>query len=427
MSNVSRTVGINPPRSLGISVVSQTLQVSWLAPFEYSGAVSYSVYVDGVLKSTQAGLGFTSIALANGNHSVDVYATDSRGFMSVALSGSASVVTVTSKRWNPGWYLGARDEALRGDTFRRSLRESTWQVLQGNPNLAGGVIVFTWGSVEIAEGVYDFSEMDIDIARIKGMGKRYCLLLNAAKFDLPPPGSSDTRYCPQYLFDQGYFVYSDVSFQGHGLQYINLDVPYVADRYKKLLQALNAHLGDDPAYELYNHPETANYSCATLQTMVEDMGAIFTKANVAIENNYFLTLTPNELANLLEANRVGCGAPDLIGPPGFNWQDQGSRALQGSFGVSYLYDPGDGGSLDCGTTDHRGKQPVVYEYQKLGLVPFGSVFNYARNTVRNTHMIFFHTEGEAAGTNYSDGLLPAMASVSNQLHPLAIIRPPSYG
>lgn len=428
MSLVARTVGIYPPRSLVIGVVAQTLQISWTPPIEYTGSVSYVVYVDGSAVSTQAGLTYTTTSLTNGSHSVDVYATDSRGFASVALSGSASVVAAaTTYKWHPANYLATNTFCFRNDSGSRANRRAVFDLLANNPLFEGCCIYIPWGSIEFAQGQYDFSEVDSDLSYLRNMGKRLIVEPHWQKFAVPAL-APDTRFFPQYIYDAGGVFNTGVG----GANLINLNNPTWAQRYIALAVAFAQHYDGVADVEMFKITEFANLTCSQLKVIITGVSAAFTSTPTVFGGNYFDTFSPRDVLAHLFQNKMGIGGPDMIGPPGIPWQDFGSRAFQG-LGTTYLYEPGDGGSLDCGTTDYRtngttpAKIPSSWSYQALGGVPVSGVSSYQRNTLRQSHPIWTVDFGHSAGTNYDDGILPFVQSTNGTLAAGANLYPSCYG
>jgi hypothetical protein len=74
-----------------------------------------------------------------------------------------------ARKWHPGHYLRANAQAF---TFNRDARNAIWDRVRDEPLVKGGLLTVPWGTVEMNRGVYDFTEIDADVATMKAMGKK---------------------------------------------------------------------------------------------------------------------------------------------------------------------------------------------------------------------------------------------------------------
>lgn len=324
--------------------------------------------------------------------------------------GSATGV---AKKWNPGMYV--RCNCLGWNSSREG-RHASYARIRNESTILGAAISIPWGVLEPQKGQYDFSEIDADLALMKSMGKRLIIEPWWQNFN---PNPRDTRYFPQYIIDEG-----GVGTLGNPVHetHINMNEAKWQTRYFLLQQALAARYDADPAVEQIAFTETASSSAYGFLTLVPRVAALWPKTTTVLYANW---VDSPELARDLLAmlNRIGAGigAPDIIGPPGFNYEDHGSQALRGK-GRRPIWG-GDSPVGDFGTIDYRGKIPVAYQYQALNAAPASSIIEYAINELRVTHIVWSMTDdGNAADWKYTLPVIKANASRIVKAYPTSMPR-----
>ena len=123
--------------------------------------------------------------------------------------------------------------------------------------IKGGLLIVNWGAVEKSRGVYDFSVIDEEIAKLKSMNKKLILEVWWHKFagaSLPTtPQQTDRPYLPDYVLAGGGAAVSTVGdgymARVHSAQWM--------DRLIALFQALGARYDADPAVEQIIISETS--------------------------------------------------------------------------------------------------------------------------------------------------------------------------
>lgn len=200
------------------------------------------------------------------------------------------------------------------------------------PDIAGAQVVYSWRSLEPSKGVYDFSDIEHDLALVQARGKSLFIQIQDRFF------RPEARYVPQYLLDgpdYGGGLARQFSEEGEGKFVAQGWVarqwdPAVRARFQALLAALarqfdgrvlginlpeSAVVFDDGAY-----PE--GFSCDAYFE-AEKANALF--ARTAFKHSavvQFVNFWPCEWNNdktymsrffeFALANRIGVGGPDIV-------------------------------------------------------------------------------------------------------------------
>jgi hypothetical protein len=318
---------------------------------------------------------------------------------------TSSPANAAAMKWHPGNYVRAN---IQGFAVEQAARFDVYEKIRNEPLVKGALVIVNWGSVEKSEGVYDFSIIDKELARMKSMGKRLILEVWWHKFagkTLPStPQNTDRLYLPDYVIAQGGAAVSTVS-EGymarlHDAKWMN--------RLIALYQALGARYDADPFIEQIIVSETSlaladptfNQAALNVQfkRLVPAIRAAWPTTSAVMLMNWISE--PGAMLSFSAANGVGTGGPDIVPPPPDGpYEDYGSQALRGA-----------GGSF--GSTDYRGRIPVSYQsqvpiYAGYSMLP-ATLYRYAYNTLKATHLTWTVYEGESAEHDWASGVLPAI-------------------
>ena len=263
-------------------------------------------------------------------------------------------------KWTPGNYVRADAQGFRVD---QPARFAVYDRVRTESLIKGGLLIVNWGAVEKSRGVYDFSVIDEEIAKLKSMNKKLILEVWWHKFSgksLPTtPQQTDRPYLPDYVL------------AGGGAAVSSLDNGYMArvhsaqwmDRLIALFQALGARYDAEPAVEQIIISETSmaladptftqDALVAQLRRLIPAVRAAWPTTPSVLMLNWVggSESATASLVKFCADNGVGIGAPDIMPPPPDGpYEDWGSQALRGAGGA-------------FGTTDYRGRIPVSYSFE----------------------------------------------------------------
>jgi len=156
--------------------------------------------------------------------------TSSIGPFSIRVN--APVVTTESvvqpvKKHNPGHYL-----ALYGYEKQSAMYDAAW------PGVRGINKRYTWHSLEPALGVYDFSQIESDLAVAASQGLQLVVMVEDKSFRNDPPPT------PEYLWGEQYTRLT----RNNGYTAVRYE-PYVIERFTALLSALGERFDSHPNLE----------------------------------------------------------------------------------------------------------------------------------------------------------------------------------
>lgn len=199
------------------------------------------------------------------------------------------------------------------------------------PDIEGVQVVYSWKALEPRRGVYDFSEIDKDLALVSGLRKKLFIQIQDRFF------SPEARNIPDYLFTPDYAggLVAQVDNPGEGKPQAMGWVatqwnPALRERYQALLTALAAAF-DGKAYGV-NLPETAididmkgdrtGFSCdAYFSAEMDNLAAArqaFKQSVVVQYVNFWPCEWDNDhrymsrIFDYAAKNNVGLGGPDII-------------------------------------------------------------------------------------------------------------------
>lgn len=226
-------------------------------------------------------------------------------------------------KWNPGHYqliAGKKSDAMLTNFIGN---------FKNVPAMKGIQKEYFWSELEPSKGVYDFSEIDADIAKLAAHGKKlaitikYKYQISAEKsslptyiLNLPKATVGGVANVPPY-FEQGK--------PGDGMynkgQHANLGHPGTQAAFKKLLDALAEKYDKNPNFASVSFLETslgADVSTAIHDTFLDGFVAVDAYAGCAFEQtpvfqnlNFPRNRLPEYMANLKKYG-VGLGGPDVF-------------------------------------------------------------------------------------------------------------------
>lgn len=207
--------------------------------------------------------------------------------------------------------------------------------LEGNatilarPDIDGVQVVYNWKRLEKAEGEYDFSQIDADLATAEKLGKKLVIQVQDRFF------SPEARNIPEYLLTEAQYggglvpQVEEGKSEGYGWTTMQWN-PAVRARYQALLKAL-AQRFDGKVFAV-NLPETAidvteaqddtgftcdGYFAAELENLTAARAA-FKASHVVQYVNFWPCEWENDhqyMSRLFEhaaANGIGLGGPDIV-------------------------------------------------------------------------------------------------------------------
>jgi hypothetical protein len=197
------------------------------------------------------------------------------------------------------------------------------------PDIAGVQVVYNWRMLEPAEGQYDFSMIDADLATASALGKQLVIQVQDRFFSVKGKNIPDyVQTEPQY---QGGLVPQQEEGKAKGYGWTTMQwIPEVRARYQALLKALAAKF--DGKVFAVNLPETAidvsekqkrpGFTCdAYFDAELENLGvarAAFQKSHVVQYVNFWPCEWDNDhkyMSRLFEfaaAHDIGLGGPDIV-------------------------------------------------------------------------------------------------------------------
>ncbi|WP_324722618.1 hypothetical protein [Lelliottia sp. JS-SCA-14] len=204
--------------------------------------------------------------------------------------------------------------------------------IMARSDIGGAQIVYNWRSLEPEKNKYDFSQIEEDLARLKGANKKLFIQIQDRFFE------QDARYVPDYLMSEARYgggISPQFDNPGEGkpigagwvAQQWDADV---RQRYQSLLAAI-AKRFDGQVYGV-NLPETAidldknklpkgfscdNYFAGEMENLAFAR-KVFTKSHVVQYVNFWPCEWNNDhnymgrLFEFASANHIGVGGPDIV-------------------------------------------------------------------------------------------------------------------
>jgi hypothetical protein len=213
------------------------------------------------------------------------------------------------KKWNPGHYA----------QFAFGTGPAGLNKVLAVPEILGGLIQYDWRDLETAEGVYDFSRIEHDLAIVKYHGKRMVILINDKIFKARLSASG--HGVPDYL------LYHPVYEGGeHPTDTVGMTakrwVPAVMDRIIALHRALGRRFDEDPDVEGVCTEESAlsiwpyppgmsdRVYVDQLKRLATALSEAYPRTLATMWLNWNTRPHTEELLDHLESQGIGIGGPD---------------------------------------------------------------------------------------------------------------------
>jgi hypothetical protein len=214
-------------------------------------------------------------------------------------------------KWYPGHYLTLQSHDTR----------EGWSDIAGQTRFVGGQRIYTWRQLEPAEGKYDFSAIEADLAYLHKQNQRLILEVWDTTFQ------HNENPAPDYLLAGAAYKGGIASAENFRVARAKRWIPAVMDRYLLLVEALGKRFDGDPDFAGFIHTETAvegkgagfeDFSPAAydqqMRRLVVDSRKAFPTTPVILDGNWYPYKGPEGLAALARlalTNGVGWGGPDL--------------------------------------------------------------------------------------------------------------------
>lgn len=319
-------------------------------------------------------------------------------------------------KWNPGHYVRPNEMVWLA---RQSERFAIFDQIENVDAVKGGLVNIPWGMIEgPAQGVYDWTLLDAEVAKLASIGKKLIIEVWVRKYGGSIPSvpqstaSSKQLYLPDYVISNGWAAANTDDVQGYQAR---LDITACMDRFIALMQAIAARYDTNPTVELVQTNETsagfASGSGFSQENFYDEwlrltgaMRDAFEHTGVAIMNNFMHDGSGDASIRDFVAEQfdegAGLAVPDVMA--GAYGQGSGGGATYDNWNANVYRgagtSPGDG--KNYGTTDYRGtllfsaSQEVIW---KAAFTP-ANVLAMARDVYRVTHLAWTAHGGSVGGT-----------------------------
>lgn len=229
---------------------------------------------------------------------------------------SVTSVFAQTIKWHPGHYV-----MLVGDGKNSSYyMDQIYRELDTHSAIRGIAIRYKWSELEKSKGVYDFTNIDKQLANLKTKNKQLIILLEVKSFK-----SNEIRV-PKYLqtaeYEGGIFAHGNNGvIKGYNAKLWN---NAVYNRYLALITAVGKHLDGHPNFEGFGLQETVmgnpikpltstqiNGYYNNLVKLNEGLRVNFTKTMTFQLANYPRTILPSFISSLVDKKRT-LGATDIF-------------------------------------------------------------------------------------------------------------------
>jgi len=336
--------------------------------------------------------------------------------------------TGSGVKWHPGHYgLSLSKSTPKGV----SQVHADWAaMLSSDSHFVGVYGFYDWYHLEpTAQGAYDFSSIDNDIAWLNANfpGKKLAIEVWTRNFcagttALPAVPQDTNAVCtkvPDYIIT-GAFTGSGGS-PGATWNKNGALAAFWSNAVLARLQALDAALAarydNNPTveairYDEYSPPQplpgapTLGFSQGAEVTawnaLHAKMAADWVHTNKADHANFPASASgsvDNRLFSYLQSIKVGVGGPDILPPI-----SQGGCCGGESWGAQLLRGAGVVNGSDFGTTDYRGTIPIIYEAENPAWpMDAAELENYAYSTLQATHVAWLYNPRNVGTGNWALG------------------------
>ncbi|MFD9891424.1 hypothetical protein ACFWY9_18955 [Amycolatopsis sp. NPDC059027] len=375
----------------------------------------------------------------------------SGGGMAVAPSAAAaaphSTVAGTIK-WHPGHYMTS--DWWHDAGTPASMAGNELQVVNTSPNVRGWKGNYYWAALETGKGVYNFSVIDAELARLNqgnpAPRKKLIIGISSSGFlhaKHQDPGGFLTKVIPSYLTTDpasyGSAPKAGTSGWWYGGGGLSITAAVwrqaVNDRLIALLQALGARYNSNPDVEGIVLTETASqvgegggYNDTTqlgqLERMLTAATAALPNTNVVIENNFMGNQADTSALVLFQnAHRVAESGPDLLGKTAADKFSPPKELTWGQQCVTGYPGTGCGNLTGSIAVIHNVDEPELLGTQFQGAgAPFTplDIYNNGEDYLHASHLMWTYLTGQPVNN------WPTIAAMINA-HPIRFTAcPKSY-
>ncbi len=304
----------------GVKLSTLTVDVGSLYPVFDPLVASYqltvpegtnSVNVSATPKDANANVSGTgTVDLSSGSGAATIVVTAVDGITKMTYTVKIRVAGQT--KFNPGNYATLQNTFTRQDLL---------DIVQ-TPGLKGVQLRYFWKSIETAEGVYDFSKIESDLAVVSEAQKYLVVFFEDKSF------KNGVRYTPQYLWDE-YTVPSGKSMNGEEGFVAKRWDSFVVDKISDLMEAMAQRFDAEPWFEGVAFQETAiglndynsnlyNYTPEAYRDALIDMlintktsfksSQVFWYMNFLAGHQGYI----RSVANAIAPHKVLMGGPDIL-------------------------------------------------------------------------------------------------------------------
>ncbi|WP_156901353.1 hypothetical protein [Azohydromonas australica] len=260
-------------------------------------------------------------ACGGGGETTLSQASSSGTAASTALAQPMALTADTRMKWNPGHYVqlgaGASDDLV----------QRTFKEISAMPNVRGVQTRHVWRDLETDKGVYDFSEIDKDVAKAQAVGKRLFIMIGTKTFKAGSRALPDYMHTDEYS-GGAYRIFIDAkdttgteATTGENIALYNANV---RDRFIALTTALGQRYNGNNAFEgiIFNETSLGQSTVPMTSTQKADfftnLAAVDAATRKAFPNtvvlqfiNFPRAYMPG-LVNSAINNGVALGGPDTF-------------------------------------------------------------------------------------------------------------------
>lgn len=345
------------------------------------------------------------LAMLFGMH-VNTHAATSKLNSKTSATTMDTTTSTLGVKWHPGHYIMLYPNQSEPYYFNSVLSELTKY-----PEFKGVFKQYFWSKLEPQFGVYDFSEIQSDLANLAKINKRLVLRIQAESFI-----TYDKRV-PYYLQTSEYQggVYPINTDKGYNVAYYNTKVQ---DRMIALVQALGKAFDKNPNLEIVNLEETSpsrndsdwvntyltDYINGMLRVAIATKKA-FPSTNVIQFANYPEISLPL-IINTAQTYGIGIGGPDtkqhnsyLIAGE-YSYYSQITNILPIAMAVDY----------DNYDSSYAGNSPMDHP-------SIASIHQFAVSSLKPNYMFWLRRTAESNGSNHWQDVLNYFNAYNWQANP----------
>jgi hypothetical protein len=312
---------------------------------------------------------------------------------------AASVTTPV--KWHPGHYMILVGNEKNNPRFSKYM-EQVYSELDQTPALRGIVVRYSWGELETAKGVYDFTSIDKLLTKLEAKNKRLVILLEKKSTSKDPVEVQEIKeslipdYAREAIFEGGMFpvtINGSTTVKGYGLKLYNSQV---YDRLRVLIGALGQRYNKHSHFEGIGLTEsTTGRPMITLTSAQTD--AYYEnqlKLNLRLSASFPNTMTfqyTNFPRSILEsyietykANGITLGCPDVFLEDESLFYPGGKNSPRGV----YTYYPENSGILPLAVQIEKANFENT-KFDKTGYTPtIPELLNFARDYLKVNYLFW---------------------------------------